>query len=100
MNEKTLVDFTVFESPTKAYARVSGLIDAPSDTVVGSEISLTDKRGNVLADLRVGFVSKVEPNGGFVFGLDGVVMASREDAEAFCKNLKDQTGLDYDSVDW
>src|SRR5712672_1766021 len=100
MNANILVAFTVFETPTKSYARVTGLVDAPDNTVVGSKLSLSDKRGNVLADLRVDFVSKIEPDGGFIFGLDGVVMTSRADAQAFCANLKEQTGLDYDSTDW
>jgi len=96
MPQKIFIDFTVFESPQKAHARICGNVEVQALPVVGEAVRITDKHGTEILSLAVQFVTGHGSSENQVFGLDDVVANSRSEAQALCGRLESQAGLEYE----
>ncbi|WP_377160643.1 hypothetical protein ACFJIX_13115 [Roseateles sp. UC29_93] len=88
------IDFSIFSSPTKAFARVFGGWAARPDLAEGDVIDLSP----TALTLKVVSIATMTP-GGIVIGLSDVVFNSLAEAEELAQKLETDCGLFVDVFD-
>jgi len=100
------IDFSIFESPVRAFGNVTGTLEVASPPQLGSMIPFIGRRGLVVEEGFTGFsqVISITPVDGQppVFGLDDVVVSSHSSASLIARRLSEEMNLfvieyDHDS---
>jgi len=91
------IDFSIFESPVRAYGNVTGTLEVASSPQMGSMVPFIGKRGLVVENGFTGLsrVISITPIEGQppLFGLDDVVVDSHSSASLIAQRFSQEMNL-------
>jgi hypothetical protein len=95
------VYFSLFSSPTQAYANVSGDLEIKSPVEVGAHIAvlLSKERDCSVYSLKIQSVTSADGKEKQMLGLEDVIAESLEDASQLGKRFETEAGLFCDVYD-